>query len=44
MPYENHDDIRVPQETKNRVRDAKDGLGLTYAEFLEQAVDELTEE
>lgn len=44
MPYADLDTIKIPQETKYQVRDAKDELGLTYKEFLEQAVGELTEE
>ena len=44
MPYADHKDIRVPAETKELVRDAKDELGLTYPEFFEEAIQELTEE
>ena len=43
MPYKNHKDIRVPTETKELVREAKDDLGMTYPEFFETAVTELTE-
>lgn len=40
MPYSTKDTIQLPQETKYRVRDVKDKLGMTYREFLETAADE----
>ena len=40
MPYADLDTIKIPQETKYRVRDVKDDLGMTYREFLETAADE----
>lgn len=39
MPYANRDRIVIPEETKATVREAKEDLGLTYAEFLERAAE-----
>ena len=40
MAYPNRNSISIPEETKYRVRDVKDKLGMTYREFLETAADE----
>lgn len=43
MPYSTQTALTVPKKTRNKVQSAKDSMGLTYAEFLELAAEELPE-